>query len=290
MTSTAAQDAVATRTTHARAFLFRVTRADGAVLRFTDHNEQIPWGGETFRPVYGFDVSAIEQPEGPGEDLNASIRGILNSIAISKTDLRAGRYDGARVDVYLVDWRWPWACAPLVADSLWVSELTYDGYAWAADFVSLSRHLEAKIGDVYGRSCRWDIGEAFGDATRSGCKVDVDSMSFFGVAVTSVTDTQTFAMLGLPALVDHYFASGRGLWVTGDNVGIEFRTLQYAGGTRTFIIGDPMPFTIQVGDRANVYVGCDLTSDTCKARFDNFDNFGGFPFLDGQDRATKGVK
>lgn len=289
MTRTPAQLSLATATTHRRAALFRITRTDGAVLRFTDHNEPLTVAGETYTPTAGFDVSALEQPEGPEDALNASVRGVLTSGAIAEADLRAGRYDGAKVERMVVDYRFPWL-EPLRSDALWVSELSYDSTGWEADFVSLPRLLDARLGDIYGRSCRWRLGEAFGDATRSGCKVDLDAFSYFGIAVATVTDRQTFTMTSLPDLEDRYFARGSGLWVTGANAGITFRTIVYTGATRTFTVGDPMPFDIAPGDRANVYAGCDQTSTTCKARFDNFDNYGGFPFLDGQDRATKGVK
>ena len=47
----------------------------------------------------------------------------------------------------------------------------------------------------------------------------------------------------------------------------------------------PAGDTVAVGDTFKVTAGCDKYFDTCKSKFDNGDNFRGFPHLIGQEVA-----
>lgn len=88
-------------TTLARAFA--VTRADGVVLGFTDHDRDLSFDGILFRADSGMTAGALQQATGLAVD-NSEAFGALRSDAISETDVMAGRYDGAAVRGWLVNW------------------------------------------------------------------------------------------------------------------------------------------------------------------------------------------
>ena len=87
-------DARVETTTIARCWA--VTRADGLVLGFTDHDAVLDFDGIAFRPDAGMTAQALVQGLGLSVD-NTEAQGILSDDAITETDLRAGRWDAADV-------------------------------------------------------------------------------------------------------------------------------------------------------------------------------------------------
>jgi uncharacterized phage protein (TIGR02218 family) len=53
---------------------------------------------------------------------------------------------------------------------------------------------------------------------------------------------------------------------------------------QAFTLWLPMPNDIAVGHTYSVYPGCDRRFATCKAKFNNVANFGGFPHIPGVDK------
>ncbi|HCO54416.1 MAG TPA: beta tubulin, partial [Pelagibacterium sp.] len=61
--------------------------------------------GETeFAPAHGLDGGEIVQKLGAQTE-TAEVLGVLHSEAISEDDIALGRYDGARVQSWRVNWR-----------------------------------------------------------------------------------------------------------------------------------------------------------------------------------------
>src|SRR5262245_1658735 len=107
------------------------------------------------------------------------------------------------------------------------------------------------------------------------------------ITVTSFNDRATFfdSLLSFP---NDWWSEGKLTWLTGLNAGtpIQFikRSLQ-AGGELE--LRRPMYFAIQVGDTALIQAGCwKRRTEDCNGKFDNSDNFGGFPDLLGIDQVT----
>jgi uncharacterized phage protein (TIGR02218 family) len=51
-----------------------------------------------------------------------------------------------------------------------------------------------------------------------------------------------------------------------------------------------MPRPIQAGDTFSITAGCDKRFETCRDRFSNVVNFGGFPHMPGNDFALSYAK
>jgi uncharacterized phage protein (TIGR02218 family) len=82
---------------------WRIERADGVTLGFTSHDRDLAFDGLTHRTAPGMVPSAIRRTATFEAD-SAEITGALSHDAISETDLAAGRFDGARIAMGLVDW------------------------------------------------------------------------------------------------------------------------------------------------------------------------------------------
>src|SRR5258708_100948 len=78
-----------------------VTRRDGVVQGFTDHDDDVIVDGVTCRADTGFDGSEATARLGLSVD-GAEISGALYDEVLNESALAAGRYDAAQVDMYIV--------------------------------------------------------------------------------------------------------------------------------------------------------------------------------------------
>ena len=83
-----------------------VTRMDGMVLGFTDHDRGFSFDGIAFKADTGMTARALQQSTGLSVD-NSQAMGALSDAAIREADILAGRYDGAEVTAWLVNWADP---------------------------------------------------------------------------------------------------------------------------------------------------------------------------------------
>ena len=81
------------------AYCWRVTRTDGTVLGFTEHDVDLRYAGQVYSAASGFTGSKLEQSLGLAVN-NMEATGALSSDAITESDILAGLYDGATVDLY----------------------------------------------------------------------------------------------------------------------------------------------------------------------------------------------
>ncbi|MEM1391034.1 MAG: DUF2163 domain-containing protein [Pseudomonadota bacterium] len=127
-------------------------RQDGFVLGLTDHDRPLSVNGTTYEPGAAIDAGKFVQDAGlnPGR---AAAGGVLSNDAITDVDLSAGLWDGARVDVFRVDWKAP----ELGRISVWsgyLSELSRGERGdFEAELVSLKADLERPVGRVMQRRC-----------------------------------------------------------------------------------------------------------------------------------------
>jgi hypothetical protein len=83
-----------------------LTRADGVVLGFTDHDRDLVVEGVACKAASGWTAGAAETAAGFSPGLATAVGG-FDDAALSEADLAAGLYDGARVECRLVDWSAP---------------------------------------------------------------------------------------------------------------------------------------------------------------------------------------
>lgn len=85
---------------------WRLTRRDGVVLGFTDHDRDITFEGTTFEAGSGLSASEITASVGLSVD-NLEVDGALSSDRLAEADLAAGVYDDAAIEIFVVDWAAP---------------------------------------------------------------------------------------------------------------------------------------------------------------------------------------
>jgi uncharacterized phage protein (TIGR02218 family) len=257
------------------AHAWRLTRGDGLVRGFTDHDGDFAFDGVTFHAATGFVAGPIEK--GVGFDDTARASGVLSDDALAESDLEGGLWDGARVDIWRVDWTDPALRVHVFAGRL--GEVRRGEGGFAAELRGLAADCEAPFGRVFSRFCDADVGDA-------RCGVDTNVAAFKGSGVvTAVADAHTFTASGLGAFADGWFTRGLLTWSGGG--GHEVLAHRVAATLVSFELADgPAP---TVGAAFTVTAGCDKRFATCRAKFANALNFRGFPHMPGTDAVVAGA-
>jgi uncharacterized phage protein (TIGR02218 family) len=253
-----------------------VTRSDGVVQGFTDHDADVAVGGVACAAGTGLTGSEATQKLGLATD-SSEITGALAADTLNEDDLAAGRYDAAGVELWLVDWSEPDLRVLLATGVL--GEIKRDGPVFTAELRGLSDRLTQDTGRLFTTTCSADLGDA-------RCKVDLTQPAYRGSGVVgTVTAVSAFATTGLDAYADGWFTAGKLTFTGGANAGlsVEVKTHRNGGGGVTFSLWQAMPQPIVAGDPFVVTAGCDKTFATCHDRFGNVVNFRGFPHIPGND-------
>lgn len=247
------------------AWCWKVTRTDGAVFGFTTHDKPITLAGVTYEAETGLSASAAQAMAGASVD-NLDVSGYLGSAAITEADMMAGVWDGAAVEVRVVNWADTSQHVVMQTGTIGQIKLT-DGQ-FVAEMRSLSQALQQTVGRSMTRRCDAELGD-----TR--CGVNLASYTVTGT-VTGVTSRQVFAATDLPI-------SNGGLltWTAGANAGRQMEVKSASAGSITMAL--PMAFDVQVGDTYTVTAGCDKNLSTCSGTYANAARFRGFPHIPGPD-------
>src|SRR5437588_8779999 len=118
-------------TTLARCWI--ITRRDGVVVGFTDHDADLTVSGTLCHAGAGLTASEATARLGLQVD-GSEIAGALSDDSLAESDLAAGRYDAADIEVHLVDWSEPSLSVLLSKGTL--GEVRREGQAFTAAFVS----------------------------------------------------------------------------------------------------------------------------------------------------------
>ena len=257
---------------------WKISRRDGLVLGFTEHDCEINFAGTVFQPMSGMDASVAENSIG----LNANgveVLGALTSQKLSSDDIRADKYDGARVDVYLVNWTTPQEY--LLENVYHVAEITEEDGLFKAEMRSLESELDQTAGEHFIAQCQANLGD-------QRCGVNLNSNVHKGSGtVISYDGVRLIEVAGLNGFADGWFDAGLLSWTSGGNAGssIEIPSFTILESISSLKIWKMLPKEIAAGDEFEITAGCNKKFSTCKAKFSNALNFRGFPHLPGSDFA-----
>ena len=262
-------------TTLARAW--QVRRRDEVALGFTDHDEDSVLNGMVFKAATGMSAKALQQTTGLAVD-NTEAIGALSDAGIDEADVMAGRYDGADVTIWLVNWADP--AQNIIEFRGTFGEVTRAGGAFKVDLRGLTEALNAPQGRVYLRSCDAVLGDG-------ACKVDLSDPEFrVDMVVQSVAVGGEITLSDVSAHPTDWFQLGRFAVVTGAAAGLVGMVKQdrrIGGGARRVTLWQSLPAALTTGDIVTLESGCDRASDTCRRKFNNLLNFRGFPHIPGED-------
>lgn len=255
---------------------WRVARKDGVVMGFTDHDRDLVFDGTEFRAGAGLSARAVSQTTGLAVD-NTEAAGALSDAAISEADLRAGRFDGATVEAWLVNWADPGQ--RMVQFRGTMGEVVQAGGAFQAELRGLTELLNQPQGRVYQRSCAAILGDG-------QCRVDLTLPGYVEQRVVeTVEGGQVFGWADFLGFDDRWFERGRLVVVSGAAAGLVavVKNDRLSGRARRVEVWEAIRADVAPGDVVRLEAGCDKRAETCRLKFANFLNFRGFPHVPGED-------
>ncbi len=250
---------------------WEVRRRDGRRYGFTDHDLDLTFDGLVFRADTGMSAAALQQGTGLAVD-NSEAIGALTAASLTDADIAAGRFDGAAVTAWMVNWADVTARKVLFRGSL--GEITRSGGAFAAELRGLTETLNRPVGRVFQHPCSAVLGDA-------DCGVDLDAPGMRAEAtVSEVTETGGLVVSGASGFEAGWFQRGRLNVLEGDAAGLWAvikRDVLFEDGARQVDLWEPMRVALAAGNRVQLVVGCDKRFGTCREKFDNLLNYRGFP-------------
>lgn len=250
---------------------FRVTRADGRVYGFTDHDSDLSFGGVTYAADAAMSASDAAANLGLAPD-ELETSGALSADFITEADLVNGRWDGASVEIWDVDWRDPKSRALLGRYS--VGSIERRGAAFRAEMRSAAAGLDRKVGRVFGNTC---------DCRRLGdprCGLDLSALGLSRSGRVQAAANSEITLSGLPGVTPSDFDRGILRLASGHEYDIRVARAD-RGGLRLSLWQVP-GVSPAPGESATIEAGCDRSAETCRERFGNIANFRGFPHMPGE--------
>lgn len=153
--------------------LYKITRKDGTIYTFTDHDRDIdttgyqayltdgsvsPLLGYVYLAVAGFSPTAVENKSDYSVD-NQEATVFINDVSIKETDLRYGLWDSAIVEIRLVNW------ADLTQGEVrlrygMLGNISMKNGVLTAEVLGLTNKLQILLGRTFGTPCDAELGDS----------------------------------------------------------------------------------------------------------------------------------
>ncbi|WP_170572281.1 DUF2163 domain-containing protein [Ruegeria atlantica] len=253
-----------------------IRRVDGQEFGFTDHDMGLSFEGITFKASTGLTATAIEQATGLSID-NSEAMGALSDAAVTENDIEAGRFDGAEVRAWLVNWAEPEQRMLQFRGS--IGEMRRAGGAFHAELRGLTDLLNRPLGRIYQKPCT----AVLGDVT---CKFNLDTPGYWVEAVVAELGADgDLQLTGAESPAQAWFQRGRLDVVSGQASGLwaAIKLDQPISGGRNISLWSGIGGGLAVGDRVRLTAGCNKRMSDCREKFNNLINFQGFPDLPSED-------
>lgn len=249
---------------------WKLTRGDGKMLGFTDHDAPLSFDNLRYEAASGFTASEVQSNLDLSVD-NLTVAGALSSASLNEADLAAGLFDAAAIEIWRVNWAAPDQRVLLRKGSL--GEVKRGKTGFTAEIRGLAAALNQPVGRVFSHVCDASLGDA-----RCGVK-----LSAVTATITAVTDARRFSASGLSAYAGDWFSSGMLTFTSGANENCKALIKRHTltGGIAAFELWQSFSEMFAIGDIFTVTPGCDKRFVTCKTKFANALNFRGHPYMPG---------
>ena len=255
-----------TGTTLFLARVVRITRLDGVILRVAEAEQSITVSSETFLPLPGASISGVKHLYNGGVGSMEINFAHLQGGTLDTAELNNGFWDGATVQMYLVD---RLDLVTPLGDPIFtglIDTVTIDliGTSGSFDIRGLAVEAEAFI-QTYQPMCRTDLFSVL-------CGLNAADWDQAGT-VGAIIDRFNFTVAGLgspPA--DGWFNQGTFTTASGFK-GVIANWMQ--GSLKITMYQPQCIARLTAGEGITLYPGCDKTGTTCRTKFGNKLNFQG---------------
>jgi len=137
-------------------WLWKLSRQDGFVLGFTDHDRPLTIDGLIYDSAFSLIPSETDHRLGFATD-NSAVGGVLNSERITAADIEAGLYENAVIETYRANWQAPQQRVHMRTGRL--GTISQRGESFEAELTGQSVLLERSVGRVFSKLCDAELGD-----------------------------------------------------------------------------------------------------------------------------------
>ncbi len=256
-------------------YCWKITLFDGTILGFTNHQKNISFEGVVYRSEEAVSKTAITFSERLAPD-NIDISGMIKEVQILESELLAGRFDHADIEIFLVNYQ-DLSAGKIPLSSYNIGEVKVERGEYQFDIRGKSQLYKQVSGRSYTNSCYLDYGSAKCGAT--------DKVTLTG-SVTSMVNSKVFSDSSKNQAAN-FFNEGILEWTSGSNKGVKMRVKAFAN--TQFTLALPMLMPVSVGDTFTVSNGCGKLLRHCRDDHNNVINYRGFDHIPGEDKVRRRV-
>ena len=252
---------------------WKLTAINGKSLGFTDHDRDIELDGFIFLAETGF--SATDREEGNGLSAsNFETTSTISSLSLCEKDIRAGLWDGALAEIWLVNWQ-DISMRMLLSKSK-MGDITREGSVFRAQLLGKAHALTQSRGRILQSSCDAVLGDK-----RCGINLHNERYSISASISGYSENGRIILTQRLDDFAAEFFTSGIVALSGGER--FEIKTHQKQNMSERIEFWRAPQQEINIGDTIKLYAGCDRSFATCCSKFSNMKNFRGFPHIPGRD-------
>ena len=253
-----------------------VVRRDGKTYGFTDHDRDLSFDGLVFKANSGLTAGALQFTSGLAVD-NTEVSGALTDDGITDEDLAIGRFYGAAVTTWIVNWTD--VAQRTIRFRGRFGEIKRSAGAFKVELRGLTDILNQQNGRVYQANCAAVLGD-------NECRFNTNQPGFtLEASVQTIDKKGEYSIKNQPNYPERWFERGRVTVLTGRAEGLKgvVKFDRESTGRRTITMWVDFDLTPEIGDLITLEAGCDKLVETCKSKFANFLNYRGFPNVPSTD-------
>jgi uncharacterized phage protein (TIGR02218 family) len=267
--------------------IWTITRTDGEVYRFTSLDRDLTFGGDTYQACDSLNPSASESVSEVDSSGSMDLSGAIGPDGISKEDLYAGLFDGAKVEAWTVPWDGNFTPKLLLRGEFGPVEQAETGFKVEL-LGDASKLTQTPLVSLLEPGCRWKRRD-FGGFGGPFCGKDLTGLIVTGT-VDGASGQRSFTDAARSETAG-YFSRGQVTFTSGSNAGVSAEIREHSVGG-LFELWPRLPFAIVAGDQYSMKPGCtylkaaDGGTNGCIA-WDNLLRYGGFDKAPGGDKRGK---
>ncbi len=173
---------------------------------------------------------------------NADVEGILTTVGVQREDIIGGRYDYAKLHMFIWDWKNNLIVKKL-GSGRW-GEVTIKDGSYVAEFRSLSQQIQQTVGRTYNPECDEQLGGPR-CTIPLGLYPKKDGLVSSKTSYNELIDTT----LHMP---DDYWNGVTLTWTSGDNSSEASNVIDYIQSENKIILSSDMPNLIAKGDQYHI--------------------------------------
>lgn len=259
--------------------IMAITCRDGTVVRLTDAQEDVVYGGHTYSASPGFIFNSVAfNADGAPSSVDITI-GMADTGALSDTRIIPGYFDGATAAVFVVDYLYPALGAMQIGGVYQLGDIQYDNLRGAFS-ISVQSDTDALVEYAVRKifpGCAWALGDV-------NCGVDILGGGWVKTAtIDAVFGPRSYRInVTEPRDDERWYDHGAMKFTSGNNTGYarDIRIWTKASPPNRVFVWINFPSVPEVGDAFQIYPGCNLNIGLAGClKFDNVKRYGGFPFV-----------